>query len=61
MKRLNLRYLPLTWFAVILTGFIIYGLFRIFGINFASLASSMNLNSPWILALPIALLFLLII
>lgn|GEM_PF-465744 len=49
--KLSLKYFPLAWMAVLLTSFTIRVLFKIFGINFSALASSLNLSSPWTLAL----------
>ncbi len=50
MAKLSLKYFPLAWVAVLLTSFTIWVL-KIFGINFSALVSSLNLSSPWTLAL----------
>ncbi len=49
--QVSLKYFPLAWIAVLLTSFTIRVLFKIIGIDFLALVSSLNLSSPWTLAL----------
>ena len=51
IQELSLKYFPLAWAAVLLTSFTARVLFKIFGIDYSTLVSSLNLSSPWTLGL----------